>query len=165
MARAKSDSGLSSWADVDETLLTIGRLERQIAQIEGDAQTFIEEIKERAVADVKPLLERKKLLGLQLEHFCLRHREEMAGKSKKLNFGTVSFRQATRVVIKRIAECLEALKERGLLDCIRVKESPDKDRLRDLPDDVLAAVGAKRIIEDAFGYEVDRERVKLQEAA
>lgn len=61
---------------------------------------------------------------------------------------------------QRIAETLARLKEKGLRDCIRVKEEVDKEALRDYPDEVLEAVGVTRKVEDTFFVEIDRARVK-----
>jgi phage host-nuclease inhibitor protein Gam len=112
------------------------------------------------VALVKPLQERKAALEMQLQAFCEGHKNEFKGKSRTLNFGTVSFRQSTKIVIRGVQSCIEALKSLGLTDFIRTKEAPDKDKMKDLDDATLSQVGAKRQPEDVFGYEVDRERVR-----
>jgi len=154
---------LKSWEEVDRALLRVGQIDRQIEAIEARAQEVIEAAKGRAAAESKPLLQEKRLLTLKMEAFARRHMADLEGKRKKLNFGTISFRRSTRIVIRKALECVAALKGLGLRECIRVKESPDKERLRDLDDALLARVGAKRVTEEVFGYEVDRE--KVQEAA
>jgi hypothetical protein len=90
------------------------------------------------------------------------HRDEFdkGEKSRRLNFGVVGFRQSTKILIKRVQETLQKLKERGMLDCIIVKESPSKERLREYPDEILAEVGCKRVVEDTFFADIDRERVR-----
>ena len=75
----------------------------------------------------------------------------------ELTFGTVGFRLSTSVVIKRIADTVQALKDLNLRDCLIVKESPNKDAMRALPLETLHAVGASLKQEDAFGYEIKRE--------
>ena len=160
MARKRIENGLKNWQEADEALLEIGRCERKIEAIEADIQRSMELIKEQAVKMVKPLQERRVALELQLQAFCESRREEFKGKSRVLNFGTVSFRVSTKIVIRGLAACLEALKKLGLGDYIRVKESPDKEKMKDLADATLAEVHAKRQPEDVFGYEVNRERVK-----
>jgi len=161
MARKRVENGIKTWQEVDEALLVIGQLDRQIEQKEADLQEYIEELKGQTVADVKPLMEQKHALELQLQAFCEAHRDDLGQKkSRQLNFGTVSFRRSTKIVIRGVRTCVELLKGLGLLDCLKVKETPDKERLRELDDTVLVKVGAKRVEEEAFGYEVDRERVK-----
>ncbi len=163
MARKRLESDIKNWSGVDDALLAIGRIDRDIEILEAHAQGEIEEVKARLVGAAKPHQERKKVLELQIQTFCEAHREEMKGKSRKLNFGKVSFHLGTKIVIRGLAACVEALKKLGLKDYVKVKESPNKERLRELDDAVLEQVGAKRVPEDVFGYEIDRERV--QEAA
>lgn len=160
MARKRVESGIKTWQEADEVLLAIGQTDRQIEQYEADIQKVIEELKQETIRIVKPLQERKAALELQLQAFCEAHRSEFKGKSRALNFGIVSFRQSTKIVIKGVKACIEALKSLGLKDYVRTKETPDKDKMKDLDDALLAKVGAKRQPEDVFGYEVNRERVK-----
>lgn len=160
MARKRVESSIKSWEEADYTLLEIGRLERLVESVEAQAQDGIEAIKEHSVQQVKPLQERKASLELQLQAFCEAHKGELKGKSRVLNFGTVSFRQSTKIVIRGVQACIDALRKLGLKDYIRVKETPDKEKMKDLDDTVLGQVGAKRQPEDVFGYEVNRERVK-----
>lgn len=160
MARKRIECGLKSWQEADEALLTIGQIERHVEEYEALAQMKIDTIRKDTVAMVKPLQEQKIALELQLQAFCEAHRGEFKGKSRVLNFGTVSFRQSTKIVIRGVAACIEALRKLGLADYVRVKEAPDKDKMKDLDDATLAQVGAKRQPEDVFGYEVNRERVK-----
>ncbi|MCL4501164.1 MAG: host-nuclease inhibitor Gam family protein [Deltaproteobacteria bacterium] len=160
MARKRVESGIKDWAGADQALLAIGRLEREIEAIEADIQRNLELIKEQAVQMVKPLQEMKAALELQLQAFSEAHKDDFKGKSKTLNFGAVSFRLSSKIVIHGVKACLEALRSLGLKDYIRVKESPDKEKMKDLGDAILGQAGAKRVTEDVFGYEVNRERVK-----
>lgn len=163
MARKRVESTIKSWEGADQVLLEIGQLEREIEQSEAELQEKVEMVKRATVNNVMPLQERKAALELQLQAFCEAHKGEFKGKSRVLNFGTVSFRQSTKIVIRGVQACIEALRTLGLKDYVRTKESPDKEKMKDLDDTVLAQVGAKRQPEDVFGYEVNRERV--QEAA
>jgi len=160
MARKRVESGIKTWEEADQVLLEIGRIDREVEAMEAELQRSIEAAKEQAVRFVKPLQELKAALELSLKAFCEGRRDELKGKSRILNFGAVSFRLSTKIVIKGLQACLDALKFLGLGDFIRVKESPDKDRLKDLDDATLAQVGARRVVEDVFGYEVNRERVR-----
>ena len=161
MARKRLENSIKDWAGVDAALLSIGQIDREIEALEAEAQRDIEAIKTRTIGLVKPQQERKAALELQIQAFCEGHREEMGNKkSRELNFGKVSFRLSTKIVIRGVKACIDALRSLGLKDFIRVKESPDKEKMKDLDDAVLAQVGAKRQPEDVFGYEVNRERVK-----
>jgi phage host-nuclease inhibitor protein Gam len=160
MARKRVESSVKDWAGVDQVLLEIGQIDRQIESAEAQAQEGIEAIRTEAVKLVKPWQEQKAALELQLRAFCEAHRGEIKGKSKPLNFGTVSFRLSTKIVIRGVQACIDGLKALGLAAYVRVKEQPDKEKMKDLDDAILAQVGASRKTEDAFGYEVNRERVK-----
>jgi hypothetical protein len=46
-----------------------------------------------------------------------------------------------------------------MTDCINIKETINKERLGEYPDEVIAAVGAGKKVEDVFWYEVDREKL------
>lgn len=48
---------------------------------------------------------------------------------------------------------LGVLKERGMTNCIRIREEVDKEALRTLGPNTLADVGCKLTQEDAFFYE------------
>ena len=161
MTRQKVARHIGSWQEADETLLEIGRLERQMEGMEANLQTFIEDAKNDTVVEVKPLLEKRNLLALELELFCEAHREEFGDKkSRELNFGKVSFRQSTRIIIKGLKACVESLKDKGWLEFLRVTEAPNKDKMKELSDQQLAELGAKRKRDDVFAYEIDRERVR-----
>ncbi len=144
MARKRVESTIKSWEGADRVLLEIGRLERQIEGYEANSQDAIEKIRAGTVALAKPLQEHKAALELQLQAFCEAHRGEFKGKTRMLNFGTVSFRQSTKIVIRGIKTCIDALKGLGLKDYVRTKETPDKEKMKDLDDATLAQVGAKR---------------------
>lgn len=161
MARTRLENSIKDWAGVDAALLCIGQFDREIEKHEADLQKVVEEVKLASIGYVEPLQQRKKALELQIQAFCEGHRDEMGNKkSRELNFGKVSFRISTKIVIRGVKACIDALKSLNLQDFIRVKESPDKDKMKDLDDAVLSQVGAKRQPEDVFGYEVNRDRVK-----
>lgn len=161
MARKRLENSIKDWAGVDAALLSIGQIDREIEGHEAELQKAIEDRKEYTILRVNPLQDRKAALEMQIQAFCEGHRDEMGNKkSRELNFGKVSFRLSTKILIRGVKSCLDALKSLNLLDYIRVKESPDKEKMKDLDDAVLAQVGAKRRSEDVFGYEVNRERVK-----
>lgn len=81
-------------------------------------------------------------------------------KTRVLTFGSVGFRLTTRILIKRVSETLQALKDLQFTSCIRVKEEPDKEAMKALSDETLAEVGAARRTENVFGYEINQERIR-----
>ncbi len=164
MRKRVAGTKLKSWEEVDGALRQVGLLEVQRAQIEAAMNLRIMEAKEHAMAQAEPLLEKKAMLELAMKEFAEEHRVDFGDrKSRPLTFGTVSFRISTRILIANVKKCVEMLKALGLRKYLIVKETPNKEEMSALDDATLAKVGARRKIEDAFGYEVDYE--KLKEAA
>lgn len=153
-------TALSSWDDVDSCLAEIAKADRELSLIEGAANEQIETIR-KAIKDAsQPVLDKKAGLELAIKEYCEANRAEFAKvKTKALTFGEVGFRLSTKIMIKRIAETLQALKDLSLGHCIRTKEEPDKEAMKLLTDDVLAEVGAGRKTENTFGYTLNLERI------
>lgn len=158
--RRLTTPGLSSWDDVDQCLAEIGGIDRELGLIEAGQQESIDQIKAVTKAAAEPLQTRKAALEALVQQYAEANRGEFAKvKSKVLTFGSVGFRLSTKVVIKRVADTLQALKDLGLAACVRTKEEPDKEAMKNLPLETLAAVGASLRTEDAFGYEIDRDKL------
>lgn len=162
MARKRIEGTLlETYDQVDEALRSIGMLDREINLVESGANEQIDRIKADTKAAASPLLEKKAGLELAVKEFCEANRGDFAKvKTRALTFGTVGFRISTKVLIKRIADTLQALKDLGLPHCIRTKEEPDKEAMKTLPTETLAAVGASLKTENVFGYEINQERLK-----
>ena len=151
----------SHWQQVDDALREIGQIDRELGLIESGQNAEIDRLKNSAKEQAKPLLARKAVLELAMKEFCEARRAEFTrAKSKKLTFGNVGFRLSSKVVIRRVADTLQALKDLGLSHCIRQKEELDKDAMKNLSTETLAEVGASLKTDNAFGYEVDQERLK-----
>ena len=160
MARKRIETGttLQSWDDVDRCLAEIGRIDRELGLIEAGQQESIDHIKTKTKAAAEPLQNKKLGLELAIKDYAEANRAEFAKvKSRELTFGIIGFRLSTSVVIKRVADTLQALKDLGLTGCIRTKEELDKDAMRNLPLETLHNVGASLRQVDAFGYEIKRE--------
>lgn len=162
MARKRIEGTvLDTWADADAALRELGAADIALAQVEGEMNERIMEAKADAANRSASLLAKKKGLEVALKEWAEANRADFDGKSKRLNFGTLSFRLSTRVVIKKVENTLKLLKSFGLMDYVKVREEPFKEKMHELDDKMLAKVGAIRKVEDVFGYEVDIE--KLQE--
>lgn len=165
MARKRiAGTTLNSWDEADGALHDIGLIDIKLAEIEGVMGAEILAAKQTAKEKAARHLERKKALELALKEWTELHRDEIKGKTRKLTFGSVGFRLSTKVVIKLMAYTIQILKQIGRTDCIRIKEEADKEMLATLDDKTLARVGASRKMEDAFGYEVDIQKIR-EEAA
>ena len=82
-------------------------------------------------------------------------------KTIELTFGQFGFRQSTSISVKK--NTLDLLKEHGFREAIKVKESVNKDILRDWSDERLALVNAKRVVKDSFWVEVKENPVEFKE--
>lgn len=155
---------LKDWNEVDNTLLAIGEIDRNLQLIEAAANEEIDKIKKALKERTAPLIERKTALELAMKDFAEANRADFVKtKSKQLTFGEVGFRLSTRILIKKLAETIQALKDMGFSNCVRCKEEPDKEAMKALTDEQLAEVGASRKTDNTFGYTLDIE--KIREAA
>lgn len=161
MARKRmTGTALADWDEVDRCLAEIGAIDREIGLLEAAQQESIDQIKTSTKAAADPLLAKKVGLEVAIKEFAEANRAEfIKAKTRELTFGSVGFRLSTSVVIRRVADTLQALHDLELTECITVKEAPNKDAMRNLPIDVLHAVGATLKTEDAFGYEIKREAI------
>ena len=161
MKRIRVVEALRSWDEVDEKLREIGRLQIDAEELENEMDEKIKRIKERYVTKVKMLREEAEKLTLSIQAFAQAHREAFGdAKSKAMNYGVLGWRKSTKLVLRRLADTLARLKDAGLDEYIKVKESVDKSKLREAPQEVLDQVGAKLKSEDIFFVEPDREKVK-----
>lgn len=154
------ETRLKSWDDVNLNLKEIAECELAVEAIEADMNNKIQDLKLEKEMEAKPYQERIDKLAMEIKEFVETHRDELKGKTRILNFGKVGFRQSTKIVIKGMQAVLKTLKARGMMDCIIVKESVNKDRLREYPDEVIASVGATKKVTDTFWYEADREKLR-----
>lgn len=159
MARKRmTATTLADWDEVDTCLKHIGEIDRELALLEAAQQEAIDAIKAETKAAAEPLQGKKAGLELAIQQYAEANRAEFVkAKSRELTFGSVGFRLSTRVIIKRVADTLQALKDLGLTGCIRCREECDKEAMKNLPLETLHAVGAALKQEDAFGYEIKRE--------
>jgi len=160
-ARKRFDSpALKSWDDADLHMKEIAEIDIQLQTIESGMNLKISDAKLAAYMEAKPLQDRKEKLSLEIKEFAEDHKCEFDGKTKNLSFGKCGFRQSTKIIIGKMAACIAALKTKGLTDCLKVREEVNKDVLRTKGDEVIAAVGARKKVEDIFWLEPDYEKLK-----
>lgn len=162
MARKRMEEKfmLQSWDQVDETLLEIAENEMELEKLTTEMNQAIHEVKERFTSESKPFQERIKILSLYVQEFSERNREDIKGKTKTLNHGSIGFRQSTKVVLSKVEQILENLKKFKMQDCISVKESVNKDVLRKYPAEDVLKVGASLKVEDVFWYDTERQKLE-----
>jgi phage host-nuclease inhibitor protein Gam len=155
---------ITNWEEVDSTLKRLAEIEIKTAKINGEMTVQINDIKEDAAKKAEPLNIEKKALEAQITLFCEANKHEFADKrSKEFNFGVVGFRVVRSVPLprdkKKLETLIKSIKAYGLHECIAYEEKPDKDKLCDLDDAMLAKLALKRKIEDSFRIQPRIEEV------
>lgn len=146
---------LHSWEEVDNALKEILLTQSQINARELELTERITAAKEQLVAASKPLRERIALLEKQIRDYTGFHRVELQGKSRQLNFGAVGFRSSSSVLVpaEHLPEVIAALRTRHMEDCVAVKESVNKEVLRQYPLEDIQACGCTIRSSERFWYE------------
>ncbi len=146
MARYKPElQQIQSIEDADRVLLDLRTYESQLERIDADAEREIAKIKEKASAQGKTIRERIKELTATLKAFSDFHKKDLflTRKSVERPFGVFGYRKnPDKISVSK--DTIQRLKDLGRADCVRVKESVNKEALRDFTDEELAAVGAVR---------------------
>ena len=161
MARTKipEPEMLHSWDDVNAALKEIAAAEIAIAQIEGEMNIKINDIKEAAERECAPLRAQVIETGKQLKRFAELNRPDFGkAKTRTLTFGSLGFRQSTSVVVKPalIEKIIDNLRKLGMSDCIKQTETVNKEVLKTYPAEQIVAAGASLKKSDTFWYETDK---------
>lgn len=144
----------------NEVLAELAAHKRELDQINGALNERIDQAKAAAEEKAAPVRDRVTALEVGLTSFAEHHKGDLFGKKRSvdLSFGRFGFRRSTQVKpVTRTtwAVVLERLKNLGMRDAIRVKEQPNKEVLREWPDERLAQVCVRRVEHDDFWYELD----------
>lgn len=136
---------IKTWEDADDALHLLGVADIEIARGQAEMAELIASTKADYDERISGLIEARKDLVKALEAFAKAHRKDMPGKSIALTFGVLGFRQSPPAVkfVWAVDRVIEALRLKKLSTCIRVIEEPNKDTLKLLDADTLAAVGSK----------------------
>lgn len=150
---------LKDWAGADDALRQIHEAGNTLAEMEAEKNRRIDTIKQEYGQMALPLQNRIKRLEADLREYAGAHRMEMEGKSKRLTFGTVGYRQSSRIIVPpaRIPDIIAQLRGMGLKECIQTKEVLDKDALRRQSADVLMELGISIKQSDDFYYDIDHD--------
>jgi phage host-nuclease inhibitor protein Gam len=156
---------LKSWDDVNRALMEIAKGEIEIAQIEGDMNIKINEIKEQAERQSAPIRAAIETVSKQLKTFAELNRPDFGKvKSRKLTFGTVGFRASQSIVVKTalMQKIIDNLRKLDMSDCVKVTETVNKEVLATYPDEKIIASGATIKKDDTFWYETDKQSLQIQ---
>lgn len=153
---------LKTWDDVNEALRLIAEAQNEIAMMEAGMNVQIDTIKqayEEKVQEYKKQIKQKELL---IKEFTTDKRDQLDGKTKDLTFGKVGFRKSTKLQLpKALDKVIAALRKRGMEDCISVKETVNKDILKQYDEQRILEVGGSLKVEDAFWYETKQVDLKV----
>lgn len=163
MARVKPTAAVVAMKDlndVNDALKQIGGFQRKIRQLNDQMNKDIVNITEGVEAQIAPLMKSIQALEGGMKVYAEMYREDIFGKAKtrKLNYGEISYRQSTKIAITKAT--LALLIEGRYDEAINVKKTVDKEELENWTDEELKAIKAKRESEDVFGYKLKEEAIK-----
>lgn len=153
----KIAAGIGSWQDADQALALIAKLQHRLGRIRERADERIATIEERLGEESTELLSEIAELRQELEQFFKENSNGL--RSRTLPSGRIGLRLVSRLEIKRPQNTLHRLAERGLGDCIRIRQEIDRQALTRLDQETLKSVGVKRVACEVF-YAVPRESKK-----
>lgn len=147
-------------------LAEMSAIGRKLLLIEGAMNEEIDNAKARAQQEGASLIARYNELEKAVKAFGTLNKSRLFAvkRSLELAFGTISFRQSTRITLQnRVTEemALQALRELGLSEGIRVKEELDRTAMADWPDSKLETVGMKRRTVDTVSVDVKSEALAV----
>lgn len=150
-------AGVCSWRDADQALARIARFEERLARMRERADERIATIEERLGEESTELLFEIAEIRQELEQFFKENSDGL--RSRTLPSGRIGLRSVSHLEIKRPQTTLHRLAERGLGDCIRIRQAIDRQALRRLDAETLKSVGVKRVLRETF-YAVPRKSKK-----
>lgn len=155
-------SELKNWEDVNGALRLIAEAQNEIAMVEAGMNVQIDTIKltyEEKIQEYKKQIKQQELL---IKEFTTDKKEQLDGRTKDLTFGKVGFRKSTKLQLpKALDKVIAALRKKGMEDCISVKETVNKDILRQYDEQQILDVGGSLKVEDAFWYETKQVDLKV----
>jgi len=152
---------LKSWGEVNSALKGIAQAEIELTKIEGDLNEQINAAKDAAAMAAAPLQRQLDNLAKQVKQFADLHREEFGkAKSKRLTFGEIGWRASSSISLpKDQAQVIEHLRKNGMEDCIKSKESINRDQLKQYPETEIIRCGATVKHKDEFWLETDKQQL------
>jgi len=154
---------ITGWNEVDGLIREIGVIDLNIGEKEIEMNAAITEAKTAAAAYITPLKAKREAYVKLINAFTLSKKDELCGRSKFLTYGSVKLRKSSAVTypLKKTAEIIAKLKEKGLSYCYSVKESILREGLERLDDKTLAELPAERKTTERVLIEPDYEKVRV----
>ena len=133
---------LKSWNEVDDALKLLSELYIQKQELEGEQTVKINEIKQSIKNKSEVIQYQIKLLKDNIERFTEENKTEFLQKrTKKLTYGTLSYRVVKKVCFKCAEDAIKALKLLKMDFCIRTKNELDKEQILNCDETILAKAG------------------------
>lgn len=153
----KKESIYNDWDEVNLAMKELGELTIKKQKIEGEQTLKINEIKAEYQVKAGDLVNQIKEIEKNIERFSEQNKSDfLKSRSKKLSFGTISYRMTKRVVCKYVETAINALKSLNMDFCLRIKEELNKDALIEVEDkSLLQKAGISVVPEDKIRIEPD----------
>jgi phage host-nuclease inhibitor protein Gam len=145
--------------EANVALADIAELGRRMRAIEGEMNAQIDTIKREAEERAAPLRDELVALEHGLKAFAEYHKDNLCKdrRNVELTHGSFGFRKSTelkpapKTTWGAITERIEQL---GLLTGLRIRKTPNKEVMREWPDERLTELGVRRVSKDQFWYEL-----------
>ncbi len=155
---------INSLEEADSALAQIAELRRHLGLIQNALNEDIDRLKLQAEGQAEPIRQDLVLLEQGLAAFALDNKEDLFKQRKSINlsFGTVGFRQTSKIKPLpkfTFGRILEALQEHNLKQYIRIKQDVDREALKNAAPETIMEVGAYIEISDDFFYETAEQQL------
>ncbi|MBN2381196.1 host-nuclease inhibitor Gam family protein [candidate division WOR-3 bacterium] len=153
------ETEINSWRDADRILARLARIHERLGLLRERADERIEIIEQRLGEESSGLLSEAGVLRQEIERFfrCKDDENPEGIRSRTLPSGRIGLRFTDHLEINRPEVTMRRLAERGLGDCIRLRQEIDRQALRRLDDATLRSLGVKRLRREVF-YAVPRKK-------
>jgi phage host-nuclease inhibitor protein Gam len=135
-------------------------LTRQLTSMADEANADIDRIKQVYEQKAAPLDKRKREIEAGLQAYAEFNRDLFATrKSIDFSYGRLGFRSSTKVEHKRGVtweQVLSRLQELSQVEAIRTVQEVNKEVLASWPDTALEQIQCRRVVKDAFFYELEQ---------
>lgn len=158
----KKISSLENWDEVSLALRDLAENESMIRRLENKMNEKISAIKDEYSSAGSEYRERALKIREDILAFVNAHKKEFSdgARHREFTFGRVGLRKSSEIIARNQKAIIEALKQHGMNDCIRVTEKLDKEMLERYDEETLLIVGVKKKDKDTAFCDVDYEKIK-----
>lgn len=154
---------ITTWDDADAALAQLAGFRRDLTTLGGWKDEAIAKAKADYAKCAAPISAPLEALEAELKRFAVTHADELEGRSRACPNGRLGLLVIWDLRVRSIKTAVAWLVETKKWAYLRVKHELNKEALWEAPPDVLKACGAKRRSRDEFWYEVDGQRVAVEE--